>query len=213
MTTPAWNTQFGADRCSKCHGNAPASGAHSAHAVGIHSNNIFAGGEGKLGNYSSPLISSAHGDEGQSTTIGCNTCHYATTEFARNKYNAKCSACHTGDNRDAGRIYATDTANRGLKMHVNGRLDLSLAPVQVKSKAQLRPVAFSDFSAAGGYWNRNASNYKNGSAAYDIAKSALNTATMWNGGTKTCSNVACHMARPVTWNAGKLTCNACHSRL
>jgi predicted CxxxxCH...CXXCH cytochrome family protein len=212
-TTPAWNTQFGADRCSKCHGNAPASGAHSAHAVGIHSNNIFAGGEGKLGNYSSPLISSAHGDEGQSTTISCNICHYATTEFARNKYNAKCSACHSVDNRDAGRIYATDTANRGLKMHVNGRLDLSLAPVQVKSKAQLRPVTFTDYTAAGGYWNRNASNYKNGSAAYDIAKSALDTATMWNGGTKTCSNVACHMAKPVTWNAGKLTCNSCHSKL
>jgi predicted CxxxxCH...CXXCH cytochrome family protein len=212
-TTAAWNTTYGANRCGNCHGNAPATGAHSKHAVGIHYNNIFAGRADKLGNYSSPTISSAHGDDGQSTPISCNICHYATTEFARNKYDARCSGCHSGDSRDAGRIYATSTATRGLKMHVNGRLDISLAPVQIKSKAQIRPVSFADYSAAGGYWNRNSGNYKNGPAAYDTAKTALNTGTMWNGITKTCANIACHMAKPVTWNAGRLACNACHSRL
>jgi predicted CxxxxCH...CXXCH cytochrome family protein len=213
-TTSQWNQTIGVDRCNKCHGNAPATGAHAAHAVGIHYNNIFSGRDGKLGTYSSPTISSAHGDEGQSTTISCNICHYATTEFARNKYNASCSSCHTADSRDAGRIYATDTANRGLKMHVNGRLDLSLAPIQVKSKAQLRPVAFAVYSAAGGFFDRNGGNYKNGSAAFDTAKPAFTLSnTMWNGTTKTCSNIACHMAKPVTWSAGKLPCQACHSRL
>ncbi|MBT0664888.1 CxxxxCH/CxxCH domain-containing protein [Geobacter pelophilus] len=212
-TTAAWNTTYGADRCGNCHGNAPATGAHTKHAIGIHANNIFAGRADKLGNYSSPTISSAHGDDGQSTPISCNICHYATTEFARNKYDARCSACHTGDSRDAGRIYATSTATRGLKMHVNGSLDIALAPVQVKSKAQIRPASFVDYTAAGGYWNRNAGNYKNGPAAYDTAKTALSTGTMWNGTTKTCSNIACHMAKPVTWNAGRLGCNACHSKL
>jgi predicted CxxxxCH...CXXCH cytochrome family protein len=98
-------------------------------------------------------------------------------------------------------------------MHVNGKLDMAFNPISVRSKAQLRTSAFADYTAAGGYWNRNGSNYKNGAAAYDIAKSALDTTTMWNGGTKTCSNVACHMAKPVTWNAGSLTCEACHSKL
>jgi predicted CxxxxCH...CXXCH cytochrome family protein len=100
-------------------------------------------------------------------------------------------------------------------MHVNGSVELSFAPVQVKSKSQLRPSAFADYTAAGGYWTRNggATSYKNGPAAYDVSISTLNTGTMWDGGNKRCSNVACHMAKPVDWNAGSLTCEACHSKL
>ncbi|WP_237754300.1 CxxxxCH/CxxCH domain-containing protein [Geobacter sp. OR-1] len=213
LTTTPWSSTYGADRCGKCHGNAPATGAHTAHAIGIHSDDIFNGTSGKLSNYSSSVRSSAHGNAAQATTISCNICHYVTTEFARNKYNSKCSFCHSDDSKEAGRIYATDTNSRGLKMHVNGKLEMAFNPIQVRSKAQLRTSAFADYTAAGGYWNRNGSNYKNGPAAYDIAKSALDTTNMWNGGTKTCSNVACHMAKPVTWNAGSLTCEACHSKL
>lgn len=212
MTTTAWTSTYGANRCSQCHGNAPGTGAHTAHAVGIHADDIFNGTSGKLGNYSSSLRSSAHGNATQSTTISCNICHYVTTEFTRNKYNSKCSTCHTDDAKEAGRIYATN-ATRGLKMHVNGAVELAFNPVQIRSKAQLRTASFTDYTAAGGYWTRNGSNYKNGPAAYDIAISALNTITMWNGGTKTCSNVACHNAKPVTWNAGSLSCEACHSKL
>jgi predicted CxxxxCH...CXXCH cytochrome family protein len=212
-TSSAWSATYGADRCNRCHGNAPATGAHAAHAIGIHSDDIFNGTSGKLSNLSSSVRSSAHGNATQATTISCNICHFVTTEFARNKYNTKCSSCHSDDAKEAGRIYATDTNTRGLKMHVNGKLDMAFNPISVRSKAQLRTSAFADYTAAGGYWNRNGSNYKNGAAAYDIAKSALDTTTMWNGGTKTCSNVACHMAKPVTWNAGSLTCEACHSKL
>jgi predicted CxxxxCH...CXXCH cytochrome family protein len=214
ITTVAWGTAYGANRCSQCHGNAPGTGAHTAHAIGIHSDDIFNGSSGKLGNYSSPTVASAHGDETQSTTISCNICHYLTTEFSRNKYNSKCTSCHANDSRDSGRIYSTNAA-RGLKMHVNGSVELSFAPVQVKSKSQLRPSAFADYTAAGGYWTRNggATSYKNGPAAYDVSISTLNTGTMWDGGNKRCSNVACHMAKPVDWNAGSLTCEACHSKL
>jgi predicted CxxxxCH...CXXCH cytochrome family protein len=207
ITTTAWSTSYSTDRCAKCHGNAPATGAHTAHAIGIHADDIFNGRDGKLGFYSSSVRASAHGASSQATTISCNICHYNTTAYARNKSNSQCSSCHTeADTTGMPRI-------TNLMNHVNGAVEVSFAPVNVVSKAQLRPVSFADYTAAGGYWTRSGGgtpNYKNGSAAYDTAKAQLSN-TMWSVGN--CSNIACHMGKTVNWNAGSLNCEACHSRL
>jgi predicted CxxxxCH...CXXCH cytochrome family protein len=204
IPTSAWSSTYGADRCSKCHGNAPA-GSHQAHAVGIHNDDVSNLVVGKLAASGAVGVSAGHGDSSQSTTIGCNICHVATTNYARNKYNSACTSCHTGgaDATEAGRITA-------LNMHVNGTVDLSFyATTNIKTKAQLRPTSFADYTAAGGYWTRTT--YKTNATSVDTAKLALNN-TMYSGGN--CSNIACHNGKAVNWttDAGK-GCIICHTRL
>ncbi|MBI5847731.1 MAG: CxxxxCH/CxxCH domain-containing protein [Nitrospirae bacterium] len=61
-------------------------------------------------------------------------------------------------------------------------------------------------------WSRSALSYKAGDTPYDSAKIALNTATMWTAGTKTCSNVSCHNGRSVGWTE-TVSCASCHTQL
>ncbi len=217
--TPAWTGSFAnADRCANCHGNSPnvtiaGSPAHTAHVVGIHADDIFSGVIGKLsagtGGTGGNTTAASHGSAVQATTINCNICHNTTVTYARNDRNPSCSTtgCHATPTNMA---QINNRAN-----HVNGRVDVSFQNIAIVSKAQLRSVSFSDYTAAGGYWTRNGGatpHYKDGGLAYDTAKSALNTATMWNSTTDTCSNVACHMGKSVVWNS-TLTCQGCHSKL
>lgn len=209
-TTPTWGGTFAnADRCQNCHGNAPTTGAHQAHAVGIHYNNIFTGTSDLLAPGSTGNVS--HGVAAQATTITCKTCHADTTTSARNKNASTCTSCHGGD---AATTIAKIDGSNGLALHVNGAANISFDTTPIRSKAQIRPVSFSVYS---GLWTRNVSqdNYKTGETSYDIAKTPLNN-SMWVSGTSSCSNIVCHNLRggaSVSWTAGPLTCESCHSKL
>jgi predicted CxxxxCH...CXXCH cytochrome family protein len=201
------------DRCANCHGNSPTTGAHTAHQVGLHYNNVFNGTSGKLAAAASG--SSSHGVAGQSTTITCNTCHYKTVITSANDQNALCNTCHTkGVN---GALVKGVSAIAELSFHVNGKVDFGFptTPLKIVAKAQLRTASFDNYS---GLWVRNGGNYKNGASAYDTAKVALSN-SMWTvggtPGTSTCSNISCHNLRTgqtVKWN-DVLTCKTCHTKL
>ena len=81
----------------------------------------------------------------------------------------------------------------------------------MKSKAQLRDD-ITTVTELNSSWTRTAGNYKAGATPYDSAKNALNTGTMWNGASKTCSNIACHNGNAVTWSA-TVTCDSCHTQV
>ncbi|HEY6872933.1 MAG TPA: CxxxxCH/CxxCH domain-containing protein, partial [Geobacteraceae bacterium] len=208
-TTPLWNQTFaglGVDRCAQCHGNSPTSGAHAAHVVGIHYKDVFNGYSSKVPQTANTTVASSHGDPNQSTTLNCNVCHADTVTYARNSQNTACVSCHNGDG-------ATGLAQIGnLAKHVNGTVDIALTNVTLtKSKAQLRPVNFADYTAAGGFWSRNGGNFKNGAAAFDSAKT-LSGAPSYDKPSTTCSNINCHMGNPVNWK-NKLECSDCHKVL
>jgi predicted CxxxxCH...CXXCH cytochrome family protein len=210
-TTIAWNSTFvnAVDRCAKCHGNLPTTGAHGSHKIGIHSDNIFTGTSGFLG-YSS-IGNVAHGQASQATTISCNICHASTVNTAANKGAVGCTSCHSSDAN-----VALLNATNGYKFHVNGTVDVAFPNTKIKSKAQIRDTSFSVYS---GIWVRNGG-YKVGSGSFDETKLTLTSggftphATIQGQGS--CANVVCHNQRSgdpvVTWNQ-KLTCEACHSQL
>ena len=209
-TAPNWyGGPLTGDKCAACHGNSPATGAHTAHVVGIHTDDIFSGTTGKLAAAGAVGTSAGHGDPAQSTTLSCNICHNTTINVAYNDKNASCStaSCHDVAPRLKGNAVITNRA-----VHVNGKADLAFyTGAAVKSKAQLRDSTFSDYTAAGGFWTR--STYKAGAASTDTAKLVLNN-TMFSGGN--CANVACHNGRTVNWttDVGKAKdCAICHSRL
>jgi predicted CxxxxCH...CXXCH cytochrome family protein len=207
-TTVSWTSTFtAAERCAKCHGNLPTTGAHGAHKVGIHYDNIFSGTSGFLGYSSSG--NKAHGVSTQSTTISCNVCHAATVNTAYNKFGSVCNSCHSAD-PDVALLDATN----GYKFHVNGKVDVAFPNTSMRSKAQIRDTSFDVYS---GLWVRTGG-YKVGAGSYDIAKKALNTSVFTASGTQgqgSCANVVCHNQRTgdsVTWNQ-TLTCVDCHSQL
>ena len=208
-TAPNWyGGAISGDKCAACHGNSPTSGAHMAHAVGLHADDIFNGTFGKYSAAGAVGKSAGHGDPAQSTTLSCNICHNSTISVAYNDKNAACVGCHNGSKAALkGSAVITNRA-----MHVNGKADLTFySAAAVKSKAQLRADSFSNYTAAGGYWTR--SSYKAGAASVDTAKSVLNN-SMYSAGN--CSNIACHNGRPVNWttDVGKgADCVICHSKL
>ena len=208
-TAPNWyGGAIAGDKCAACHGNSPATGAHTAHVVGNHFDDIF---NGTFGLYSAARAvgkPAGHGDPSQSTTLNCNICHNTTTSVAYNDKNTACVSCHNGS-KAALKGNAAIT-NRAL--HVNGKRDLSFwTGGAVKSKAQLRPATFASYTAAGGYWTRTS--YKAGAASFDTAKTLLNN-SMYSAGN--CSNIACHNGKAVNWttDVGKAAkCIICHSKL
>ena len=232
-TSLAWTDTYAnhpeLDRCAQCHGNQPTTGAHAAHSVGVHTfndgvmidGNIYNGVSGKL-----PIINkpnTAHGNPNNSTTIGCYICHFGTITTAANDKNTKCVVCHyTGNPRGAALKGNASIAN--LKNHVNGMRDVQFNPIQVMSKAQVRPKGASKTSNSGfdfysAVWTRTS--YKSMSTlSYDKAKLALDTASMWHPGAamaSSCTNIACHNGRPVNWNLANFNdpnkCMDCHNAL
>ena len=215
VTTPQWNQTFTvATRCGGCHGNAPTSDSHAAHAVGIHYDTIFSGTSGLLPASGAVGVNAGHGDPAQSTTIGCNICHYNTVTNARNKYNSSCStaSCHgntTGNNADA--TGAARIAN--LAFHVNGSNNVVFAPSTIiKSKAQIALPAFNSYTAGLAGWSSTSRVYKNGTAsAYDRSKNNL-TVGSYAGGS--CSNISCHNGVSANWVTdfgSARDCVMCHS--
>lgn len=225
--TPDWyGGSFAGDRCAACHGNSPNStiagssshynnrflgytGVVGGHQIGIHAMNIYSS-PGKRAT-AGTTGSSSHGNAATATTISCNICHYETVTTARNDDNAVCKTCHY-DGNAVGALSGNRAAIADRSKHVNGLVDVAFKPVAVISKAQMRPASFA-IATYSSVWKRN-SGYKV-SGANDSAKQALDTATMWDGGTKTCSNIACHNGQSVKWtdNNGITECVSCHSAM
>jgi predicted CxxxxCH...CXXCH cytochrome family protein len=205
-TAPNWyGGAIAGDKCAACHGNSPTTGAHAAHVVGNHYDDVFNGVYGKYSSAAAVGKPAGHGDPAQSTTLSCNICHNTTISVAYNDKNAACATCHNGT-RSALKGNAAIT-NRS--MHVNGKADLSFwTGGNLKSKAQIRPASFANYTTS---WTRTT--YKSGAASVDTAKSVLSN-SMYNGGN--CSNVACHNGTTVNWttDVGKAAqCVICHSKL
>ena len=212
--SPTWvGGTFTGDRCAGCHDNQPATGAHAAHAVGNHTDNIYNGKSGKVA--TSNRANTAHGNPNNSTTIGCYICHNATVTSKANDNNTKCAVCHFSGNT-VGALLKGAASIANLQNHVNGSREIQFLPIQVKSKAQIRPESFKFYS---GVWQR--SSYKNMSTlSYDVAKNALDTATMWHPSTpmaSNCTNIACHNGKTVSWNLANWNdpnkCMDCHNQL
>jgi predicted CxxxxCH...CXXCH cytochrome family protein len=214
-TSLAWTDTYAAhpelDRCAQCHGNQPTTGAHVAHAISNHADNIYNGTNGKVG--FSGTGNSAHGNPNTTTTITCYICHAATVDpnSHGNDKNDRCKGCHDGTAISKGVARINNIAN-----HVNGSREISFAPIYVRSKAQVRPASFRYYS---GVWQR--SYYKNmTSLAFDISKVPLDTATMWHPSTPSesnCTNLACHNGYKAVWNMANFNdpnkCMDCHFKL
>lgn len=219
-TTPDWyGSGFSGDKCAGCHGNSPNStiagspahysnnflgqGVTGGHVVGIHYDTIFTGTVGLAAAGTSNT--SGHGNAGTSTTINCNICHYATVTSSSNDKNVVCTSCHNGTQA----TLRGDAAISNKSIHVNGVANVSFNPINVLSKAQmLNGNSVPPYSDT---WTRNGG-YKN-AGSYEAANTALDTATMWNSATKTCSNVSCHNGQTVNWGStnGSTRCQSCHT--
>ena len=221
-TTPNWyGGTFSGDKCANCHGNSPNStivgsaahystnfmgqGVTDGHLVGIHYDTIFTGTDGLAPVGSSNV--SGHGNATTATTMGCNLCHNATVAITNNDKNTVCASCHNGTQA----ALRSDSAISNKSNHVNGMADVVFNPIKIRSKAQmLNAAVITPYSSV---WTRN-NGYKN-AGSYDEAKVALDTATMWDSATKTCSNVSCHNNQPVKWGStnGTTSCQRCHPNM
>jgi len=221
-TTPNWyGGAFSGDKCANCHGNSPNStivgsaahystnfmgqGVTDGHLVGIHYDTIFTG-TGGLAPIGTSNVS-GHGNATTATTMGCNLCHYATVTITNNDKNVVCASCHNGTQA----ALRSESTINNKSNHVNGVADVSFNPIKVRSKAQmLNAAVITPYSSV---WTRN-NGYKN-AGSYDEAKAALDTATMWDSATKTCSNVSCHNNQPVKWGStnGTTSCQRCHPNM
>lgn len=200
VASPNWyGGSYSGDRCAMCHGNAPATGAHGKHGVGIHSGLISDSDGNLIPAGAAPGTVSGHGDPVQSTTISCGTCHSATVTNSANDKGAACSSCHTA--------IAKGTPVLDKTMHLNGTVNVAFKDVKIITKAQIEPASFGVYSTC---WTRTGSSYKVGAGSFDTARSSLNQATF--AGDKSCANVACHNGGTPKWS-DKLHCVSCHSAL
>jgi predicted CxxxxCH...CXXCH cytochrome family protein len=209
VASPEWYAGSVSGSCDDCHGNSPATNAHSKHVVGIHYYNIYSGSTGLASAGTGDTDS--HGSATYSTTINCNTCHNGTVTASANDQNTLCATCHDGAGGGAtlqgNMTIATGTA------HLSGTVDVALNAVNVKSKAQLRDE-ITTVTELNESWDRTASGvgYK-AAGAYDQADNALNTATMYNSTSKSCATVACHNGNTAVWGDSGTSCTYCHSNL
>ncbi len=214
--TPTWLGTFTGDRCAACHGNSPnsvpatqpGSPAHTAHAVGIHYDDIFNGVSKKLPQGGGSTVNAAHGRNNRSTTINCNICHSITVTTFANDQNSLCSSCHKVGGNPAplvGNLAVADASK-----HVNGLVDVNFINQKIATKAQVAPSAFSGYTAttAGG-WSRNKNIYKTYTSGYDVTKAVLSASPAYSAAG--CA-VACHNNITVKWT-DSVTCTNCHTRL
>jgi hypothetical protein len=151
----------------------------------------------------------AHGNATYSTTINCSTCHNNTVTVS---YNDQSTSCNTAACHDAAPRLMGDMAIAGASnVHVDGNVDVALDAIAVKSKAQIRDD-ITTVTELNDNWTRDAVGYK-AAGAFDGAKAALNTATMYDGTTRTCSTIACHNGFDINWGAKGISCDSCHTDL
>ncbi|MBK5276769.1 MAG: CxxxxCH/CxxCH domain-containing protein [Desulfuromonadales bacterium] len=225
-TAPDWyngNFPAGVDRCANCHGNWPNSGIAGSpthyngtwlgtnqaggHAMGIHADKIA--NSANFTGLATPGTSdmSSHGNASYSTTISCNTCHWATVRTSVNAGSSQCtSACHAmAANRASATIF-------DKSMHITGKVDVTFQTgLTVKSKAQLRDASFATVSSST-LWHRNGTYKAAGTGSYDSSKLPLSAGSYAGGN---CSNVICHFNKPVNWDItpGSVSCQSCHQSL
>jgi len=203
-----------ATRCSGCHENAPSTDSHLAHKVGIHYDDIYNGTTGLLPASGAVGVNAGHGDPAQSTTIGCNICHYNTVTTARNKYNNSCSTASCHGNTTGSNVDATGAARIGnLAFHVNGSNNVVFAPATiVKSKAQMAANTFASYTGGIAGWSSAGRVYKDGTAAsFDRSKNNLTVGSYVGGN---CSNISCHNGVTANWATGfgsAQDCTMCHT--
>jgi predicted CxxxxCH...CXXCH cytochrome family protein len=216
-TTPVWGTSFVGDKCAACHGNSPNVGkagspAHTAHAVGIHYDDIFNGVSKKLPQGGGTAINAAHGKNSRSTTINCNMCHFSVVTAFANDLNGGCSGCHQASGNPAALFGNMSVANH--TKHVNGSVDVNFINQKVATKAQVVDSAFSAYTAKPSGWQRrtNGMKFKTSTSHYDYTKSTLVAAASPYTTAAGCLNIACHSSVTVKWT-DTITCNNCHTRL
>ncbi|TYO97132.1 putative CxxxxCH...CXXCH cytochrome family protein [Geothermobacter ehrlichii] len=198
------------DYCQNCHGNQPTTGSHGKHVVGIHYDDIYSGTTGLISD--AGATGAGHGDVTTAITITCALCHNATVNQWYNGSNTACVSCHGSTGSAVDKTVITN-ADLDKTLHVNGVKDVSFAPVDpVRSKAQVRDFTTSE-PELDNNWQR-VGGYKVDANSHDESKVSppLNTATMWDGGTKNCT-VACHNGNTITWGTTGISCNACHTQL
>ena len=153
----------------------------------------------------------SHGNAATATTISCNICHYATVTSVRNDQNQVCKTCHFAGN-SLGALTGNGAVIANKSKHLNGAVDVEFKNMAIVSKAQMRSNG-KPYSPYSSIWRRDVGYKVPG--AHDTAKTPLDTATMWNETTKTCSNIACHNGEPVRWSDtdGTTNCVSCHATL
>ena len=175
--------------------------------VGIHADDVYNNVSGKIATAAAPGTNAAHGDPAYSTTINCNLCHNTVVTKARNKYGSACAtACHTTDTDSA--TNAMVSADLVKTLHVNGTPNVAFANVTMRPKAQVRDdiTTVTDLNNT---WSRT-NGYKVGASSHDASKASLNTGSYAAG---SCSSVACHNGNAVSWTAGAISCDKCHTAL
>jgi len=210
--TPVWGGNFAGDRCAACHGNSPNTGAHTAHQVGIHYEDIFNGVSKKLPLGGGLAVNAAHGRNSRSTTINCNICHSLTVTTFGNDQNPICSSCHKVGGSPA--ALAGNLAVADASKHVNGVVDVNFINQKIATKAQVANSAFAAYTANTSGWVRrsNAMKFKTYTSSYDYTKYTLSAAASPYTTAAGCLNIACHASIPVKWT-DTVTCISCHTRL
>jgi len=220
--TPTWGTPFltTEDRCAKCHGNAPNTGAHSAHSVGIHSNDVYNGTAGKLAPGSTEP--SSHGGkmtDGSltSTVINCQVCHFATVTDWNNDKKADCAVCHDGSTAGLkGDVSIAQRQNHVTGSTDDGKAEVTFVTAPIRSKAQLRND-IETVPEIGNNWKRMNDGifqqlFYKGANSYDETEQPLSSGTFTPGATPSCT-VACHNGYKATWTTPAGNCAACHKQL
>lgn len=197
IKSPRWNGQEKASRCQACHTSPPTypstrqrpnghfnSARGSGHLLGIHWDSVQ-GHTKESFQYNT------------STYIGCSTCHFDTVNRDTDRTFVDpatglftCVKCHELKDGDIDN-YST---------HVNGKVEISFAPIKVRAKAQM-------YKPPKG-WKRKGAKGK--ITAYDRATVPLNAIT-YSRKERSCSNVSCHLyAEKVFWY-DKIDCKDCHT--
>jgi predicted CxxxxCH...CXXCH cytochrome family protein len=203
--SPGW-TAGTITTCNVCHGNSPTTNNHQLHVVGIHYKDIYTGSTGLA--TAGSTATSSHGSSATSTVLNCNTCHNNTVTSSANSENSVCTACHSDTDTPA---TGNDNAAISGNVHVDGTPDIAFQSVSVLSKAQVRDD-ITTVTELNDNWTRDAVGYK-ASGAKDTGKNALNTGTMYNSGTRTCSTINCHNGNTAVWDATGKSCGYCHKDL
>ena len=207
-TTPDWYGGAVSGNCTDCHGNAPATGTHDAHAVGIHYQTLYDNdGAGLMASSGTSGSGAAHGDSATSNTISCQICHNDTVTVAYNASNSVCSSCHSDTNTPATGNERAVLSTTGTS-HVNGQPDVVFATLaSFKAKSQLRDD-ITVVAELNNSWTRT-NGYK-AANSFDQAKAAV---PGYAAGS--CSNIACHNGiNTPTWSTGFAgDCRACHTSL
>ncbi len=241
QTSPAWQGGHLAEpRCAACHDNPPAYASEGPGAPGANAHLVlttFGSDEYEAGHFAGV----AHWYHGApalaSAPVTCQTCHYGTVDpnnvgpggfyyldttgsydlGGLSPYDCTAAGCHTGVSGE--QAQGTGVVLAGL--HVNGRRDVIFDP-RTEIPAGTSGIPGGAARPTYPYW-----------AMLTISESSLPPGTALDGGTwsftlaestyeattKSCGNIACHLAQswpdskpqytPLAWG-GAYQCNMCH---